>query len=115
MKRDNRLYLQDILECIEKVQAYIESLGFEQFLEQSMVRDAVAWNLVVIGEVSAQLPDEFKEKNPSVPWALMKGMRNVVIHGYFGVDWAIVWKTATERLPALREDIARILAAEGEA
>ena len=105
MKRSYRLYLNDILESIEKIKRYTSGLSFEEFTASDLIFDAVVRNLEIIGEASSHIPDSIQSAFPTVPWRLMKDMRNVLSHEYFGIDVDIVWKTATESLPQLVEPI----------
>ena len=101
MKRPYSLYLNDILESTEKIKRYIDGLTFEEFTASDMVFDAVVRNLEIIGEASSHIPESIQSESPTVPWRLMKNMRNILSHEYFGIDIDIVWKTATEALPQL--------------
>jgi len=101
LKRSSLLYLTDILESIEKIQRYIKDLSYEEFVSSELVFDAVVRNLEIIGEASSNIPQRIQSTYPTVPWRLMKDMRNVLSHAYFGIDIDIVWKTATDALPKL--------------
>ncbi|WP_143763377.1 HepT-like ribonuclease domain-containing protein [Methanothrix harundinacea] len=98
-KRDHLDYLQDILSMIEKVEEFTEDLSLEEFEESEMVYFAVIRALEVMGEAAKQVPTEVKRRYPEVPWSRMAGMRDKMIHGYFGVDLHIVWETATRSIP----------------
>lgn len=108
MTRDARLYLQDIVESIEKIQRYTERLTFKEFELNDMVIDAVVRNFEIIGEAAGRVPDEIYGKYPEVPWYKMKAMRNIMAHEYFRVDLEIIWSTARESLPPLAEKIKHI-------
>lgn len=101
-KRNYKLYLKDIVDAIAKIENYIKGLSFEEFSENSMVVDAVVRNFEIIGEASKNIPEDLKSQTPDIPWKEMAGMRDKVIHEYFGVDLEIVWKTAKDRLPQLK-------------
>lgn len=107
MKNDN-LYLEHILECINKILSYSANLTYEEFLKNEMLQDAVVRNLEIIGEASNKISEETKKKNPDIPWKPIIGMRNRLIHDYFGVDNGAVWQTLIEDLPALKEKILKI-------
>jgi uncharacterized protein with HEPN domain len=105
VKRSNRLYLNDILESIEKIMRYVDGLSLEDFMASDMIFDAVVRNLEIIGEASNHIAKSVQSASPKVPWRLMKDMRNVLSHEYFGIDVDIIWKTVTESLPLLVEPL----------
>jgi uncharacterized protein with HEPN domain len=109
MTRDIRLYLQDIVDSIEKIQRYTENLTFAEFELNDMVIDAVVRNFEVIGEAAGHVPDEFHTRYPEIPWYKMKAMRNIMAHEYFRVDLEIIWRTACESLPPLVEKIKSVI------
>ena len=115
MTRPHLLYLHEIVESIEKIQRYIKGLSYDEFCESEIVIDAVLRNLEVIGEAGTKVPKEVQEAYPQVPWRLMKGMRNILIHEYFGVDLEIVWKTIQESLPDLQVTIQKALSEQAKA
>lgn len=108
-KRSDKLYLRDIFDSIEKIEKYIQNLNYNDFSENSIIIDAVIRNLEIIGEATKNLSREMKISYPEIPWRKMAGMRNKVIHEYFGVNLKIVWKTIKERLPELKIKIEEIL------
>lgn len=108
MTRNYQLYLQDILESIEKIQQYICKLTFEEFSSNNMVIDAVVRNLEIIGEAATRMPDDIRLSYSQIPWAEMRGIRNILVHEYFGVDHKIIWKTAKQSLPELSLQIKNI-------
>lgn len=110
MSRDPKLYLGDILTCIDKILSWTEGLTIDLFESDEMVFDAVLRNLEIMGEAVKGLPLEITEANPHLDWRAMSDFRNRLAHGYFAVDTDIVWKVIVNRLPGMREDLARILA-----
>jgi uncharacterized protein with HEPN domain len=84
----------------------------DRFLGNVTARAAVLHELTVMGEGAARLSDEFRMGHSEVPWAKIVAFRNFVVHEYFGLDWAIVWHTATALVPALRRQVSAILEAE---
>jgi len=108
-KRDMKLYLEDILVSIKRIESYTKSLSLKEFEGDVMTTDAVVRNLEIIGEAARNVPKEFRLKHVDVPWEKMVSMRNKVIHEYFGVDFEILWKTIHEDLPPLKGQVARLL------
>lgn len=110
MTRDPRLYLNDILESIDRIQQYTANLTFEEFARNNMVVDAIVRNFEIIGEAAGRVPDHILFAYSEVPWFEMKGMRNIAVHEYFRVDLKIVWITLHKSLPSLVPIIKRIIA-----
>lgn len=108
-RRDWRLYAEDILGCCEKVRRYVAGMTLEQFRADDRTRDAVARNIEIIGEAAKNLPDPVTRRVPEVPWRNIRGMRDVLAHGYFGASDEILWVTATTRLEPLEAAVRRLL------
>lgn len=107
-KRRAKLYLDDINDSISKIEGYIIGLDFEKFSGDFKTIDAVVRNLEIIGEAVNNLPEEIKSQNPEISWKEAVGMRNKILHEYFGVDESILWKTITEDLPIFKEQIVKL-------
>lgn len=101
--------LNDIVTAIDDARSFTESLDLDDFQASKEKQYAVIRALEIIGEAAAQIPAEIRTAYPTVPWREIVGMRNVVIHNYFGVDEAVVWRTVQEDLPPLKRSIKRIL------
>ncbi len=110
--RPERLYLLDIVEAADHVVIHIAGRGPDAFAGDVTARAAVLHELAVIGEAAARLPGEFKSRHPGIPWAMIVAFRNFVVHEYFGLDWEIVWQTATDSVPELSRQVSAILTAE---
>lgn len=107
--RDWRLYADDILEACGKVRRYIEGMSYEIFAADELTRDAVIRNIEVIGEAAKNLPDDVIGKAPEVAWRKIRGMRDVLAHGYFGLSNKVVWSTATTQLDELERAVRKLL------
>ncbi len=104
-KRDPRLYIEEILESIEKIKDYTKGMTLEVFSVDLKTVDAVVRNFEIIGEASRQLPDGVKEKYHEIKWKDLIDFRNVVIHEYFGINKKIMWDIIINELPPLEEKI----------
>jgi uncharacterized protein with HEPN domain len=107
--RDYSLYLKDILAAIESIEYFIAGMGLETFQDDDKTNSAVMRKLEIIGEAVKQVPDDVRQQHAQIPWKEMAGMRDKLIHFYFGVDYHLVWKTITERLPCVKQDIEKVL------
>ncbi len=109
LKRRYDIYLQDILNAIERIQEYTDGMEYDTFVDTPLVRDAVFWNLQVIGEAVGQLPATVKEEHNEVPWRDVRDFRNIVVHKYWEIDTRLVWEIIEDRLPALQRQISSLL------
>jgi uncharacterized protein with HEPN domain len=107
--RDYRMFLEDILQSIAKIQNYLSGLSYDDFIQNGLVFDAVIRNLEVIGEATRHIPEDIKNKYTEIPWRRMAGLRNILIHEYFGLDESIVWEVATRNLPEVEPQIKNLL------
>ena len=107
MKGD-RLYLSNILECIEQIELYVAE-GKNAFMANRMMQDAVIRNLEVIGEAVKQLSMALRQQNPEIPWRKMAGLRDVLIHDYLRVEMGEVWAVVERDLPAIKPRIVDLL------
>ena len=110
--RHESLYLNDIVEAADHIAEFIAGADFQAFQESEMLRSAVVQKLGVIGEAAARVSGDLTSRHPEVPWPQIVAFRNILIHAYFGIDWDVVWRAATNRCPVLRCQIADILAAD---
>ena len=107
--RDYKLYLKDILAAINAIEKFVEDMGPEAFQADDKTVSAVVRKLEIIGEAAKGIPDDVKRSHPSIPWKEMAGMRDKLIHFYFGVDHSLVWKTIKQRLPQIKPELRKIL------
>lgn len=110
--RREELYLADIVEAADAIERFIEGIQRKDFADDELRRSAVLQKLIVIGEAAARLSVDFREHHSEVEWPDIVGFRSIAVHEYFAVDWSIVWVTATQDVPGLRREVARILAEE---
>lgn len=110
MERDDSVYLQHILDAIGRIEEYLLGVDEETFYEQSLVQDGVIRQLEIIGEATKRLSSGMRARCPHVPWQDIAGMRDKLIHDYFGVDLEAVWLTGRDDLRMLKANVARLLA-----
>ncbi len=101
--------IEDILQAAARIRRYTYGMSFETFGADEKTVDAVVRNLTVVGEAANHIPSEVQEHHPEIPWAQMRGIRNVLMHEYFGVSLPIIWKTIQQDLPALVPTLEAIL------
>lgn len=108
-ERKPSLLIKDMLRCIEHVQLHTAGLTFDEFAGSFLVTEACLYNIQIIGEAVSKLPDDVRELHNDIPWQLIKGMRNRLIHVYFGTDLQLVWNVITNELPPLKTSLHDIL------
>jgi uncharacterized protein with HEPN domain len=109
MLRDYRAYLEDILEAASAAREYVAGMTREDLAQDRRTRDAVIRNLEIVGEAAKKLPAETKRSHPEVEWKKIAGLRDILIHDYFGIDMDIVWDVVQNKLPPLADQVRRIL------
>lgn len=109
MRRSHGLYLEDILGSICKIQEYVGNLDLSSFIKDGMCVDAVVRNLEIIGDAAKNIPQEVKNKYPSIEWTKISNFRNILAHEYFGIDNEILWDIVKNKLPKLQNQINTII------
>ncbi len=112
MSRDFKLYLQDILDSIGKIQSYTQGMSRDHFAADDKTIDAVVRNLEIIGEAARAVPDSIRVLHPQVEWRKVAGLRDILIHHYFGVKLDILWDIVRNKLDALTAGVQQILTTE---
>lgn len=108
MIREIDVYIDDILEAINKIREYTEGISEDDFFEDTQVQDSVFRRLEIIGEAVKNIPDEIRTNYPDIPWRQIAGMRDVLIHEYFGVNLRRVWKVIKEDVDKLEKEINKV-------
>ena len=103
-------YLQDILDSIDKIEIYIKDSSLDDLLKDPLRTDALALNLLVIGEAVGQLPKTVRAKHPDVPWRQIVGLRNIIAHQYFRFDLELIWNVVESELGTLKKAVQEIQA-----
>jgi uncharacterized protein with HEPN domain len=109
MTREYRDYVQDILQAIDETAEFTAGLSFEEFARDRRTVNAAIRSLEVLGEAAKRIPNRLCAQAPGIPWKRMAGMRDKLIHEYFGVDLGIVWAVIHQELPPLRAGVKRLL------
>jgi uncharacterized protein with HEPN domain len=108
-KRNDKLLLEDILQCIQKINSYTSYLDEGLFLTEEKTQDAVCRNFSIIGEAASRLTEDFKYKFTAINWRVIKDFRNKIVHDYMGTDYSEVWKIVQSDLPSLSLQIEAII------
>lgn len=109
MRRDYRLYLDDILESINNIRDYTKGMDYNTFLGDRKTRDAVIRNLKIIGEAASRLPEAVCSNANEIEWRKIKGLRNILAHEYFGVSLPIIWDVVQNKLGTLDNSCRKLL------
>ena len=107
-KRSSELLVEDIWESIEKIERYTEGMTQNNFQSDEKTTDAVVRNLEIIGEAAGRLPEDFTDQHSEIEWVKIIGLRNRIVHEYFGVDLQIIWQILKKDLPVFKESLKNI-------
>ncbi len=110
MLRDYRAYLEDIVEAADAAREFVAGMSKEDLTKDRRTRDAVVRNLEIIGEAAKKVPDETKRSHTEVEWKKIAGLRDILVHDYFGIDMDIVWDIVQNKLPTLVQQVRSIVA-----
>ncbi len=108
-KRNADVYLQDILESIQQIEEYLKDVTEDEFYRNTEKQDAVLRRLEIIGEAVKNVPESIRKEHDEVPWKQIAGMRDVIVHAYFGVTLSMIWVVAQQDIPVLRDNIRKII------
>lgn len=108
MKRDYKLFLNDIQESITLIEEYSEGISEEQFLKDVSIQDKIIRRIEIIGEASSNIPRAFKEKNKNIPWLDISQFRNFIVHHYFEASKNRIWKLIKEDIPRIKQEMQNI-------
>ena len=112
MPRDCRVYLEDILDAAGRAMVYTDGYSLHRLQDDPKTLDAVVRNLEIIGEAAKSIPPDFRERHPQIEWRKLAGLRDVLIHNYFGIDIEIIWDVVANKLSELKDAIGAIIASE---
>jgi uncharacterized protein with HEPN domain len=107
-KRNYKLFINDIYESSKKILEYVGTKSYQEFINNPMVIDAVIRNFEIIGEVVKRLPEEQKTKYPQIAWKKIAGLRDILIHDYFCIDFEVLWDIIQNQIPDLHKKIKEI-------
>lgn len=108
-KRGDREYLADIQDSLKQIEQYVHEYTFEQFVADRKTQDAVVRNLEIMGEAAKHISGSLRKRHPEVPWKSLAGVRDRIVHNYFGINYEIIWQIVTQELTQLETNLQKIL------
>ena len=109
IKKDPLVFIKHIRDSINEIDSFTKNVSKDKFIEEKLIQNAVIRSIEVVGEAVKNLPKDFKSKYKVIPWNKIAGMRDKIIHNYFGIDLETVWKVVKESIPELKNNIKNIL------
>lgn len=112
MPRREALFIADLVETVREVAVFLDGVSRERWESDRILQSAVLHKMMLIGEIASAVSEDFRARYPDMPWRRMRGFRNIAVHQYFAVDFAVVWKIATEDVPKLDAQAMMMLRTE---
>lgn len=109
MSKDYKILAEHVLESVKWIEKYTENISEDDFLKSTQIQDSVIRRLEIIGEAIGNFPEKIRIEHSDVRWDEISGMRNFLIHEYFGVDLHLVWNTAIKDIPKLKKQMRKII------
>lgn len=109
MNKDPLIFIKHMRDAIELIETFTQNFAAKKFLQDKLVQSAVVRQIEIIGEAAKNVSEDFRNEYPKIPWSDLAGMRDKLIHGYFGIDYNRIWKVVKEDIPRLKKQIQEIL------